>query len=88
MLHDEYIDSQKYATRCVKFRNVGPLPSAIFFFPGLFFIIFTYFCSFMVVWGLGFWGWGLVLGVWGGGFQLVGFGACGEIGGASCRERV
>ena len=28
--------------------------NAIFFFPGLFFIIFSYFGSFMVVWGLGF----------------------------------
>ena len=50
---------------------------AIFFFPGLFFKIFSYFCSFMVVWGLGFWGWGLILGFWGWGFQLMGFGACG-----------
>ena len=40
----------------------------LYFFPGLFFIIFSYFGSFMVVWGLGFWGWG---------FQLMGFGACG-----------
>ena len=48
-----------------------------FFFPGLFFIIFSYFGSFMVVWGLGFWGWGLILGIWGWGFQLMGFGACG-----------
>ena len=29
----------------------------------------------MVVWGLGFWGWGLGLGFWGWGFQLMGFGA-------------
>ena len=28
---------------------------AIFFFPGLFFIIFSYYCSFMVVWGFGVW---------------------------------
>ena len=47
------------------------------FFPGLFFTIFSYFGSFMVVWGLGFWGWGLILGFWGWGFQLMGFGACG-----------
>ena len=47
------------------------------FFPGLFFIFFSYFGSFLVVWGLGFWGWGLLLGFWGWGFQLVGFGACG-----------
>ena len=50
---------------------------AIFFFPGLFFIIFSYFCLIMVVWGLGFWGWGLILGFWGWGFLLMGFGACG-----------
>ena len=31
----------------------------------------------MVVWGFGFWGWGLLLGFWGWGFQLMGFGACG-----------
>ena len=30
----------------------------------------------MVVWGLGFWDWGLILGFWGWGFQLMGFGAC------------
>ena len=33
------------------------------------------FCSFMVVWGLGFLGWGLELGFWGLGFQLIGCGA-------------
>ena len=47
------------------------------FFPGLLFLIFSYFGSFMVVWGLGFWGWGLILGFFGWGFQLMGFGACG-----------
>ena len=46
-------------------------------FPGLFLIIFSYFGSFMMVWGLGFWGWGLILGFLGWGFQLMGFGACG-----------
>ena len=40
----------------------------LYFFPGLFFKIFSYFGSFMVVWGLGFWGWGLILGFWGWGF--------------------
>ena len=49
----------------------------VLFFPGLFFIFFPHFCSFMVVWGLGFWGWGLILGFWGWGFQLMGFGVCG-----------
>ena len=38
---------------------------------------FSHFCSFMVVWGSGFWGWGLGLGFWGWGFQLMGFRACG-----------
>ena len=43
---------------------------AILFFPGLFFIIFSYFGSFMVVWGLGSYIWFLGLGfsvdgVWG-----------------------
>ena len=56
--------------------KVNP-PWAIFFFPGLFFILFSYFGSFMVVWGLGFWCWGLILGFWGWGFQFMGFGACG-----------
>ena len=50
---------------------------AIFFFPGLFFIIFSYYGSFRVVWGLGFGGGGLILGFWGWGFQLMGFGAYG-----------
>ena len=50
---------------------------AIFFSPGLFFIIFSYFGSFMVVWGFGFWGSELILGFRGWGFQLMGFGACG-----------
>ena len=44
----------------------------LFFFPGLFFRIFSLLCSFMVVrclgLGLGFWSWG---------FQLMGFGVCG-----------
>ena len=31
----------------------------------------------MIVWGLGFWGWVLILGFWGWGFQLMGFWACG-----------
>ena len=37
-----------------------------YFFPGLSFVYFSHFCSFMVVWGLEFWGWGLGLGflVW------------------------
>ena len=43
-----------------------------FFFPGLFFIMFSYFGSFMVVWG-----WVLISGFWGWGFHLMGFGACG-----------
>ena len=47
---------------------------AIFFFPGLFFKIFSYFCSFMVVWGFGV---GVLLSFWGWGFHLMGFGACG-----------
>ena len=35
------------------------------FSPALFFINFSHFCSFMVVWGLGFWDWGLELVFWG-----------------------
>ena len=30
-----------------------------YFFPGLFIILFSHFCSFTVVWGLRFWRWGL-----------------------------
>ena len=41
-------------------------------FPGLFFTQFSFFCSFMVVWGLT-----LVLGFWEWGFQWMGFVACG-----------
>ena len=47
------------------------------FFQGLFFIIFSYIWSFMVVWGLGLWCWGPRLGFWGWDFQLMGFGFCG-----------
>ena len=50
---------------------------ACYFFPGLFFILFSHCCSFMVVWGLGLWGWGLGLVFCGWVFQLMGFGACG-----------
>ena len=35
-------------------------------------MIFSYFGSFMVVWGLGFWGWGLILGFLGLGFSVDG----------------
>ena len=31
----------------------------------------------MVVWAVGFWMLGLILGFWGWGFQLMGFGVCG-----------
>ena len=58
-------------------RVVSKVRVTLYFFPGLFFLIFSYFCSFMVVWGLGFWGWRLILGFWGWGFYLMGFGACG-----------
>ena len=40
---------------------------ALFYFPGFIFHIFFHFSSFMVVWRLLFWGWGL---------QLMGFWAC------------
>ena len=46
----------------------GP-PSHYIFFPGLFFIFFSYFCSFMVIWD-----WGPILVCWGWGFQLIVFG--------------
>ena len=36
----------------VKFSLTNKL-TRLYFFPGLFLIIFSYFCSFMVVWGLG-----------------------------------
>ena len=49
----------------------------LYFFPGLFFILFYYFGSFMVVWAVGFWMLGHILGFWGWGFQLMGFGVCG-----------
>ena len=51
------------------------------FFPGLFFIIFSYFCSFLWLFGVcGFWvglGRGLRMGFESRGFQMMGFGACG-----------
>ena len=40
---------------------------SIIVYPGLLFIFHPHFFSFMVVWGLGFWGWGVELGFWGGG---------------------
>ena len=40
------------------------------FFPRVILYTFSHFCSFSVVWGLG-------LGYWGWGSQLIGFGACG-----------
>ena len=46
------------------------------FFSGFFFIFFCYFCSIMVIWGLGFLGWGVGLGFKGWGFWLIGFKAC------------
>ena len=51
-----------------------PISITLYFFLGLFFILFSHFSSFMVVWGLGFQGWGTGLGYWG--FQLIRFGAC------------
>ena len=49
----------------------------LFFLPGLFFIFISHLCSFMVVWGLCFWGWGFQLmgvGAWWGFLVFVGFG--------------
>ena len=40
-----------------------------YFLPGIFFILFSLFFSFMVVWELRFWGWGLELGFRGWGFS-------------------
>ena len=50
-------------------------------------ILYNFFLFWLIYGGLGLWGRGLILGFWGWGFQLMGFGAC-EIGRASCRERV
>ena len=53
-------------------RNEHP---RLFFFPSFF---LYYFLLFLLIYGgLGFWGWGLILGFGGWGFQLMGFGACG-----------
>ena len=38
---------------------------------------FFSFCSFIAVKELGFWAWGLRMGFWGRGLQLIGFEACG-----------
>ena len=40
----------------------------LYFFPGLFLILFSHFPSFIVVLGLGFLGGGSGMGLWGGGF--------------------
>ena len=58
------------------FEITGSLSWRYIFLPGLLLLLFSLVCSFMVVWGLGFWGWGLGLGFWGWGFQLVRFEAC------------
>ena len=50
---------------------------ALYFFPG---VILSTFFLFLLIYGglgLGFKGWRLLLGFWGWGFQLMGFGACG-----------
>ena len=61
-----------------RLRGGRGLSWMLYFFPRvILYNFFSYFGSFMVVWGLGFWVWGLILGFWGWGFQLMGFGACG-----------
>ena len=67
----------KLIRKIVAVQVVVGILEARYILPSLFFIIFSHFCSFMVVWGLGVWGWGLGLVSWGWGFQLIGFGACG-----------
>ena len=64
--------SKKIKKVYFKFLVDTTYPFRYIFFPGLSFMIFSYFGSFMV-----FWGWGLILGFWDWGFQLMGFGACG-----------
>ena len=56
--------------------KMWPYLLKIYTCPGLFFIIF--FLFWLIYGGLGFWGWGFILGFWG--FQLMGFGACGVTG--------
>ena len=46
----------------------------LYFSRRVFYILFSHFCSIMGIWGLGFWGWGLGLGFWVRGFQLMWFG--------------
>ena len=50
------------------------LCNTLYVFPGLFFIFFSHFCSFMVVWGLGL---GSQIWLLGSGSQLKGSWACG-----------
>ena len=47
----------------------------LYFFPRV--ILYNIFLLLLIHGGLGFSGWGLILGFWGWGFQLMGFGACG-----------
>ena len=60
-------------------HNMGDnnMVARLYFFLGLFVILFSHYCSFMVVWGLGFRCWGLEFGFGGWGFLLIGFGAGG-----------
>ena len=43
----------------------------IYYFPELFFVLFSQFCSVMMVWGLEFWVWDLGFVFLGSGFQLI-----------------
>ena len=47
----------------------------LYFFPRV--ILYNFFFFWLIYGGLGFWVWGLIMGFWGRGFQLMGFGACG-----------
>ena len=71
--HTEYLKGVK-SSQSDKFAC--SFDYSLYFFPGFVLYIFSHFCSFMVIWGLGFWGWGHGLGLWGSGFQLMGFWAC------------
>ena len=80
--------TQPWCMEVFQSHNIQKHVFSLYFFPGLFFTIFSYFCSFMVVWGLGFLGWGSyigflrygcsVIGIWGlrcGAFWVFGNGA-------------
>ena len=71
----------KYSVECPSSR-VKTASMSNFYYTSYIFsprvILINFYLFSLIYGGLGFWCWGLRLGVWGWGFQLMGFWACGE----------